>query len=583
MMRHGRKLAALVKMMVGAALLLSGSAQSIAAATQRQASAPEQNLAARIDRVVEQEMRSAHIPGAVVVVVKDGRIVFQRGYGVGNTETRRPVDPRRTVFRIGSITKAFTATAVMQLADRGRIRLDRDVNSYLRRLRVPSTYPRPILVSDLLTHTSGLDEISLGRKVMRAEEVIPLGQFLQPRLIRRQPPHQSISYGTYGISLAGALVEEVGGSGLKDYMSARIFRPLGMARTSIGAVPAAQQRDLAVGYAWADGVHRAEAFEYFHTFPGSDINSTAEDMAKFMLFHLEGAGAGRRAILSDSARRAMHRQQFTNHPRLTGMTYGFFEIRRNGISGVEHGGVMDGYSSLLYLAPEQRLGIFIASNSEAESLRIAVRNGVLDHFFPSPQPGGPDTAAVPGSTTRFAGRYQRDEYCHSCPPGEAGYRPPSLTVGSAEGGISLYGARWVQVEPLLFQLTQGQMDTGDTQVAFRQDGNGRVTHLLIGPWTYERMEEAAAAAYSVPAAILADYVGTYLISPGQTVVVTLEDGKLMGRMTGYPAVELAATSETRFTGAGGEAVINFVRSADNRVSHLMLHFGGRDMRAERTP
>lgn len=562
------------------ALVLT-STPSAPAAAQRPAASRPAALAAKIDGVVRREMESGHVPGTVVVVVKDGRVVFERGYGVGNVETKTPVDPARTIFRIGSISKVFTATALVQLADRNRIRLDRDVNAYLRSVRVPATYAEPIKVSDLLTHTSGLDEISLGRKTSRAEEVIPLGEFLRTRLVRRQPPHRLISYGTYGISLAGLLVEDVSGRDFRDYLRAEIFRPLRMSRTTIGAVPAAQQRDLAIGYAWADGQHRPEAFEYFHTYPGSDINSTARDMARFMLFHLEGGGAGRRAILSEGARRTMHRQHFANHPRLPGMAHGFYEIRRNGIRGIEHGGVMDGYSSLLYLAPDERLGIFVASNSQGESLRAAVRNAVLDHFQPRPEPRGPDAALVAGATDRFAGRYQRDEYCHSCPAGAAGYRPPSLTVESIEGGIRVYGARWVQVEPLLFQLTRGQMDTGDTQLAFRQDREGKITHLLIGHWTYERVPEIAAV--SVPANVLAEYVGTYEIAPNQTVVVTLESGKLTGRMTGYPVVELTATSETSFVGAGGDAVITFFRGPDNRLSHLILQFGGRDLRAIRKP
>ena len=123
-------------------------------------------LAALLDPVFAQGMAEEHIPGAAFVLVQDGRVVMAKGYGVADVESRKPVDPRTTIFPIASISKVFTATAVMQLFDRGRLDLHADVNRYLTSLQVPDTYPRPITAADLLQHTSGLDELP-GRRVKR--------------------------------------------------------------------------------------------------------------------------------------------------------------------------------------------------------------------------------------------------------------------------------------------------------------------------------------------------------------------------------------------------------------------------------
>ena len=545
-------------------------------------------LEALLDPIFAEQMRRLHIPGAVIVVVKDGRILFTKGYGFANVERRTPVVPDRTIFRIGSISKVFAATAVMQLADRGRINLNDDVNRYLQDIRVPNTYPQPVTFANLLTHTSGLDEINLGRKTSSPDRVIPLGQFLRTRLIRRMPPGEIISYSTYGITLAGYAVQSVSGIDFRDYLNRNIFRPLGMNRTSITAVPSQLQSDLAAGYEYAGNNYHPLGFEYFHTYPASDVNSTATDMARFMLAHLEGGRYGRGRILSGGAARQMHGRQFANHPRLLGMTYGFFESRRNGVRAVEHDGSMDGFSALLYMAPEQRLGIFVACNREVNGLQDRVRNAILNHYFPVRQ----DAETVRRQATqirerldRFAGRYRADYYCHTCAEGARGYVPPAFDItANDEGTLSFWGGRWRQVEPLLFQLVSGQLDNGEVVVAFREGRSGQITHMLNGIYAHERLPRETSpqpATVNLDPQILNAYVGQYQIAPNRLVTITLEDGRLMGEMTGQPKVELSPTSETRFIVREAEAEVNFVRDEQGRITHLILRLNGQEMQARR--
>ncbi|HEU0014696.1 MAG TPA: serine hydrolase domain-containing protein, partial [Longimicrobium sp.] len=163
-------------------------------------------LARMMDSIVPAAMAERQIPGAVVVVVQHGRVLLSRGYGLADVERGRRVSPDSTVFQIGSISKVFTATAVVQLADRGRLRLDRDVNAYLRRLRVPDAFGAPVTAWHLLTHGAGFDE--LPGRLLRSDTaaVLPLARFLDGRLVRVRAPGALPSYSSYGAALAGLLV-----------------------------------------------------------------------------------------------------------------------------------------------------------------------------------------------------------------------------------------------------------------------------------------------------------------------------------------------------------------------------------------
>lgn len=451
-------------------------------------------LEALLDPVFAERMEKLHIPGAVVVIVKDGRILFTKGYGYASLERKTPVIPDRTIFRIGSITKVFTATAVVQLADRGKINLGDDVNKYLNKgFKVPNTYRQPITFANLLTHTAGFDEISLGRRAPSADKVLPLGEFLKTRLVRRLPPGEVISYSTYGMTLAGHLVEVISGQHLREYFKRNIFKPLGMNRTSLGTVPDLSP-DLATGYEYADGKYQTMPFEFFHTYPASDINSTATDMARFMIAHLQGGRYGRARVLSTRAVREMHRQHFTNHPRLLGWAYGFFEAGDNDLRGIGHGGSMDGYSNSMDLLPEQNIGLYVACNTEAGGFGLsgAVKRTFLNRYFPiRTKPSATQSHAESRERLqRFGGKYRWDVYCHTCPADARGFFPEAFDVTvNDDGTLSFWEERWRQIEPLVFQfIPTSPSDNREILVAFREDASGQIAYMFSGTNANEKVQ-----------------------------------------------------------------------------------------------
>jgi CubicO group peptidase (beta-lactamase class C family) len=437
-------------------------------------------VARLVDSLVPIAMHSERIPGAVVAVVVDDRLLFARGYGVADLESRRPVTVDSTIFRIGSISKLFTATAVAQLADRGVIDLHADVNRYLTRLQVPATYPQPVTAWHLLTHSAAFDEIRPGTQAPTEAGLLPLDRFLRGKLVRLGPPGVVTSYSTYGMTLAGALVEDVSRQPLEEFLTRNLWMPLDMDHTSI-RVPAADQRLVATPYDVDDGKVIRAPWEWYHTTPASSINGTAADMARFMATMLNGGvlprsfGEGRgRRVLSERATREMQAPQLTMHPRLPGFGLGWQESDANGEHVVEHGGDVAGFATLMTLLPERRVGLFVASHREGSDLRYRLRRAMLDRFFPRltlapvvPLHHDADRAA------RYAGHYRAATVCHSC----ASPMPVNEVdvVANHDGTLSFRDASWVEVAPAFFRTVDGSRRLG-----FRTDAKGRVTHLTAG-------------------------------------------------------------------------------------------------------
>ncbi len=173
----------------------------------------------------------------------------------------------------------------MQLVDSGRLDLHADVNRYLTSLQVPNTYPEPITTAHLLTHTSGLDELT-GRRVKSTADVLPLHEFLSNRLVRVHPPGEMTSYSSYGIALAGLLLTEISGEPFESYLSAHIWHPLGMDRSWI-TVPPKEIPNLATAYEIDGGKPLPIPYEIYQTPPTASVVSTAADMAKFIIAHLQ--------------------------------------------------------------------------------------------------------------------------------------------------------------------------------------------------------------------------------------------------------------------------------------------------------
>lgn len=430
--------------------------------------------------VIINRMTDRYVAGAAVAVVQGGRLVYAQGFGDREKYSEDPVDARHTIFRIGSITKVLTGIAVMQQVDRGAIDLDADVNDYLRDVHVPATFAEPVRVRNLLTHTAGFDQIGLDRHARSAEAVVPLGEWIGANLVRIRPPGDVSAYDTYGVTLAGHLVEQVSGTDYASYLRENIFAPLGMSRSGID-VPPALREDAAVGYGFA-GEWEAMPWEYMNTAPASSVNATVTDMAHLAIMLLgDGEFEGRR-VLSRQSVDAMLSRQFTNDPDQPGYGYLFFEDEWNGITTFSHGGSMEGFGAMLYLVPEYDLGIFIACNQESSAVIDPVIERLLGALFPTAHPK-PLRHRYRGDIdlSRFTGTYANNMYHHGDP--DTGWkRRPFELEATDEGALMFDGAPAWPVGPLTFQREDGLL------LSFRENDEGEIAYLFVKQAAYEKLE-----------------------------------------------------------------------------------------------
>ena len=429
-----------------------------------------------VDSVIGLGMTAEHIPGAAFVLVRDGRIVLSKGYGFADREANRRVLPDSTVWPFASITKVITATAVAQLAERGKLDLNANVNRYLRALQVPATYAQPVTTAQLLTHTAGFDELR-GRLTSSASEIRPLGEFLRGKLIRVHPPRTMTSYSSFGMALAGLVLEDVSGLSFDEYLKRNIFEPLGMRSARIMSRPGTE-KGLAAGYEYGDSVVRRVPYEWYHSAPSSSFAATATDMAAFMIAQLEGGELNGTRIMGKHAMRDMQTQHVTMHPLIPGWGYGWQIRDNNGQRVLEHGGDIGGFSSLVTLLPDARTGFLVVGHREGANLRFVVKQAVLDRYFPdqriiaAPKPDSGNAARV----AAFAGTYRANVYCHTCPDSLSFTQDFNVTA-NADGTLGAFDGRWVEVAPLFFRNTSAQGRFG-----LAADSTGRITALTVGSW-----------------------------------------------------------------------------------------------------
>ncbi|MBC8262652.1 MAG: beta-lactamase family protein [Anaerolineales bacterium] len=327
-----------------------------------------------------EQMDKLRIPGIVVIFVQDGDVLLSKGYGFADVEARVPMDPEETIVRIGSVSKLFVATAVMQLVEQGRLDLHADVNEYLTTFRIDDNTPQPVTLAHLLTHTGGFD-YPLYSTTTDPDEVPPLGSYLAehmpPRVI---PTGEIMAYSNHGYALAAYIVEEVCGQPFHQYVAQHILRPLAMDRS--GYLLSSPLPDgLATGYVTEQGEYLRQPVDYDADYPGGSMATTAADMARFMLAHLGGGCHGEVCILQPATVTQMRQQQVTNHPQLPGWTYGFSEGFQNGQRLIGRSGAILGFGGILQLLPEHNLGYFVSFNHECIGSEAGQIIGALRQQF----------------------------------------------------------------------------------------------------------------------------------------------------------------------------------------------------------
>jgi CubicO group peptidase (beta-lactamase class C family) len=359
-----------------------------------------------IDGVVAQQIASREVAGAVVTIVNGGRIILNRGYGYADVDARRPVDPMRTLFRPGSVSKLFTYTSLMQQVEFGRVDLDADVNTYLD-FRIPPFRGRPIRVRDLMQHSEGMSDV--GGIITRNPENLPYyGDWIKKHIPERLwDPGGEIAYSNYGVAVAGYIVERVSGERFVDYVEKHIFAPLGMRSTTFREpLTGAMHANMALGYRLVDGRFVAQPYEFVSAItPAGASAATGPDMARFMLALLGGGSLGKARILKPSSVKFLFTNSIANAPDLPGMAHGFYVIHEANPRLVGHAGNTGDFHSDLILAPDHGFGFFISETGGrgSSAARTELAEAIIGRLFPqqpAPRWTGADNPRPPEGSYR---------------------------------------------------------------------------------------------------------------------------------------------------------------------------------------
>ena len=351
-----------------------------------------------LDGLMPYAIERGDVAGAVVAVVKNGEVIFAKGYGFADVEKRKPVDAERTMFRPGSISKLFTWTAVMQLVEQGKLDLDHDVNEYLD-FKIPPRSDGPITLRNIMTHTPGFEEQIKSLIVSDPKQLVPLKVYAEQKTpVRIFKAGSTPAYSNYATALAGYIVERVSGQLFDDYLDAHLFKPLEMSHASFRQpLPAALEADMSKGYALAS--QPAKPYEIVIAAPAGSLAASGADMAHFMIAHLEGGEYHGARILEAETLKKMHETPTDMIPPLNRMMLGFYEQNYNGHRIISHGGDTVYMHSYLHLLLDDHVGLFVSVNSQGrEGAAGAIRGALFDDFLNRYFPGTPDARSVDAKT-----------------------------------------------------------------------------------------------------------------------------------------------------------------------------------------
>jgi CubicO group peptidase (beta-lactamase class C family) len=412
--------------------------------------------------------------GLTVSVVRDGEVVFAKGYGRADQAREGGVDPAATLFRIGSITKTFTASLIAQLVDEGRIAsLDDPANRYLKDYALPANGGVAITLHHLLTHTAGFEDRAYAIGALRPVPArLSASEFdrLRPAYVR--PAGARVEYSNFGIAMLGRIIEDITGEPIDEVMRERLFEPLGMAHTRLlvdTAEPAGLGRPATI---LPDGSFRPLAYSAINPSyaAAGSIVTTAGDMARYMMAQLRSRSVDGSAtpVLSERALAALHTRRAGNAPESTGIGMVFFNEDWAGVETISHGGNWEGFHSWMTLLPSLDAGVFVSVMSEGPvpGATAALRTLLMPWQEPAASPAV--VSGLPYAKSflaRFLGEHR------PLPPASAG------NIGEALSG-------WYRPDRRVFMTAESVVDLIflGGGVARIKAGDGGLDIAGSGPW-----------------------------------------------------------------------------------------------------
>ncbi|KYG25977.1 penicillin-binding protein [Bacillus gaemokensis] len=425
------------------------------------------------DKFMSKQMENKNFPGAAIIIVKDDKILFQKGYGFSDKEHKIPIDPKQTVFRLASISKVFTASAVMQLVEQGKVDLNRDITDYMGGLTYQNNFNEPVTMKHLLTHTTGFDYVDPRPDDINnhLNDYTRLKDYVKenmPTVVRK--PGDTYTYDNFASMLQGYIVQNITNTSFYKYMASNLFYPLEMQSSSFVMTNFIKNK-LATGYD-----SNGNVIPFYETkpsdMPQGSMFSTGSDVANFMIAQLNGGKFKNKQILKQETIQDMQKTKYAIHPKYPNMAYGFefFSPQsHNGQYVFGKGGNIPGFSSLMWLIPEYKIGVFAITNQNASPLPFELFNEFMNHYFPDntkPEYLNPSKEEL----RKFEGYYR-----------DLRMKNVITKIEAADGKLlvsdKINGSQELkQLDPLLFEDAKGNY------MAFKLNKDGTIKEMIY--WNF---------------------------------------------------------------------------------------------------
>ncbi len=505
-------------------------------------------------------------PGAAVLVVKQGQVIYRKGFGMANLELEVPMTPEH-VFEIGSITKQFTSIAILMLLEQGKLNLKDEITKYLPAY---PTHGKSITIHHLLNHTSGiksytsLNLMDFARKDLSPIEVIDL--------FKDEPmdfdPGTQWSYNNSGYILLGYIIEHVSSTSYEDFIEENIFKPAGMDHSRYG-----HKGELikmrASGYQNSDGFENASYLSMTLPYAAGSLMSTVDDLYKW-----QQALLSQKFISNETLEKAYKNYPLDNG-KLTNYGYGFRRSNINGTATIEHGGGIFGYTTYQIYVPSEDVHVAILTNCNCNSpTNITVEIAAL--AIGKPYAYLRQSVKVdPEKMKKLVGVYEFED---------------SVTRYITFSDGQLFSQREGSTKLKIFPIDESHyyFEGGFTKLAFKRkrkkvtvmfddrDESGDFMGMKVDkPLPQERVS------IEVAPEILAKYVGVYEVRPGFDMTITLEDGTLHAQATGQSKLQLHAETESMFFVKEFPAAMEFGSEEHGVTNVCTLHQGGAKTPAQR--
>ncbi|HLF63978.1 MAG TPA: serine hydrolase [Saprospiraceae bacterium] len=521
-------------------------------------------LATEFDKMLSEQFKTGE-PGATVLVSRNGQTVYKKAFGMANLELDIPMRVEH-VFRIGSITKQFTAIAILQLMEQGKLNLHDDITRFIPEY---PTQGNPITIEHLLTHTSGIQSYTAMKEFM-ARMTLDFTPIEMIDYFKNEPmkfaPGTQFSYCNSGYFLLGYLIEVISGKSYPEYLDENIFKPLGMTNSLYGS-NTRLIKNRASAYSQGDhGFENAHPLSMTQPYAAGSIQSTVED-----LFKWHQAVHAYKLVKKESLEKAFTRYILTDGTE-TDYGYGWSFSYVQGSPTIEHGGGINGFSTMAIYLPKEDVFVAVFSNCDCVSPKdITARMAALAIGKPYAYTEIPvDSATLKGYTGVYENSYGEQRI---------------ITVSenqlySQRGNNPKFNIKAWQKDKFFFEdalltIEFSRSETGEIEklITHSRDGNEI--------WNKSDKPIATQIEIQVDEKVLETYVGEYEIEPTFTFTVTKEQDRLFVQATGQEKFEILAETETKFLSKVNDARFEFVNDEAGNVTKVILQQGGNQTDAKK--